>query len=212
MAKISPRRIDFLFRAPTVDPVEPGLNSTVHLIRRECQETLCHIRRIVPEHLFPGSRNPHRMFASTILMCTAFNLLAKLRFGDEQGVGPPFKRVLIKYGGLSVVQASRIYDARNAFTHAFGVRVVRPPHKRKKKPKTKPFVSSVRIELTWDVESDSLLRVGARRWRVNVPGLYRVLTRVVAEIEHDLRGQQSRDQVDLFNRMFIRYGRIRMRP
>ena len=85
MPTISSRRIAFLFRPPTIESTH-GWNSTVHLVRRECQETLANIRRTVPEDSFPGRRKFHRLFASAIVTCTAFDLLGKLRYGDECGV------------------------------------------------------------------------------------------------------------------------------
>src|SRR5262245_43756308 len=173
MAKISASRLEFLFRPPSSNPIVPGRNSTLHLIRRECQETLCNIKRTVPDNRFPVSRNPHRLFASVSVVCTAFDLLSKFRFGDRS-VGPAFKRVLKKYGGLSAVEARRIYDARNAMVHAFGIRVVRPGSERRQKIKRGGgrFESSVRIQLTWDTSGKPLLGVGKRRWEVSVAGLY----------------------------------------
>ena len=67
-------------------------------MRRECQETLCNIKQTIPENQFPRSRNPHRLFASVSVVCTAFDLLSKFRFGNAS-VEPAFKRVLKKYGG-----------------------------------------------------------------------------------------------------------------
>jgi hypothetical protein len=211
MAKIPVSRLEFLFRPPTSNPIVPGRNSTLHLIRRECQETMCNIKRTVPENRFPGSRKPHRMFASVSVICTAFDLLSKFRFGDRS-VGPAFKRVLKKYGGLSAVEARRIYDARNAMVHAFGIRVVRPPSERRQKAKRGGgrFESSVRIQLTWDTSGQPLLRVGKRRWELNLAGLYRVLVKTIYALERDLRRPLPAADVDLFNRMYLRYARIRI--
>jgi hypothetical protein len=113
MPKISSSRLDFLFRPPTFDTT-PGWNSTVHLVRRECQETLANIKRHVPEELFPGKRPPHHLFASSIVICTAVDLLGKLQFGDEKAVNTTFRLVLTKYGGLPGIEAKRIgtYEMR----------------------------------------------------------------------------------------------------
>jgi len=111
MARIPAAHLDFLFRPPTIEPTN-GWNSTVHLVRRECQETLANIRRLVDEDAFPGLRQLHRLFASAIVICSAFDLLAKLRYGDESGVGRPFQKLLVTYGGLSGIEARRVYDSR----------------------------------------------------------------------------------------------------
>jgi hypothetical protein len=161
MPKISSKRLDFLFRSPTIEPIVPGLNSTVHLVRRECQECLANIRRTVPEEQFPGNRKLHRLFASSIVICSAFDLLGKLGFGDERSVTYTFCRLLRKHGRLSSVQARRIWDARNALTHSFGVRVIR---KHRGRP---PFVSSVRVQLTETTRAEPVVRIGPRRWQVS---------------------------------------------
>src|SRR6266508_2265415 len=199
MPKISSSRLDFLFRPPTFGTTS-GWNSTVHLVRRECQETLANIKHHVPEELFPGKRPPHRLFASSIVICSAIDLLGKLAFGDERSVTFTFGRTLRNYGSLSSVQARRIWDARNALTHGFGVRIIRKPRGRP------PFVSSVRWQLTDDIQSEPVVRVGPRRWQLGVPGLYRLLTYVLVALERDLRGPRSQEQVTQFNRMFLRYG------
>jgi hypothetical protein len=209
MPTISSTRLDFLFRQPTEDP-QLGWNSTVYLVRRECQETLANIRRIVNEDSFPGRRPLHRLFASSIVICCAFDLLAKLRYGDEQGVGRPFQKLLVKYGGLSALEARRIYDGRNALVHSFGVRRVLPARGRKHQRRS-PTLSSVRIRLTSEIQVRAAMRLGARRWQIGVPDLYRLLTAVVVNVERELRRPQSVHRVALFERMFLRYGRIRIR-
>jgi len=209
MARIPAAHLDFLFRPPTIEPTN-GWNSTVHLVRRECQETLANIRRLVDEDAFPGWRQLHRLFASAIVICSAFDLLAKLRYGDESGVGRPFQKLLVTYGGLSGIEARRVYDSRNALVHSFGVRRVLPAkgHKAKRKP---PRVSSVRIRLTSGGQSRAVARVGSRQWQLSVPALYRLLTIVIISLERDLRASQSTTRVVLFERMFVRYGRLRIR-
>jgi hypothetical protein len=209
MAEISPRRIAFLFRPPTMDPIDPGLNSTVHLIRRECQDSLANIRRTVPEGQFPGKRKLRRLFASTMVICSAFDLLGKLRFGDEITVTETFRLVLTTYGHLSRTDARRIFDARNALMHSFGVRRILPS--RGKKPNRRPpSPSSVRIQLIEATQHGPVIRVGTRRWQVSVPSLYRLMTHVIGAMERDLRTPQAVDHVAQFNRMFHRYGTIRI--
>jgi hypothetical protein len=209
MARIPDAHLDFLFRRPTIEPTN-GWNSTVHLVRRECQETLANIRRIVDEDAFPGVRPLHRLFASAIVICSAFDLLAKLRYGDESGVGRPFQKLLVTYGGLSGIEARRVYDSRNALVHSFGVRRVLPAMGRKANRKP-PRVSSVRIRLTSGGQSRAVARVGGRQWQLSVPALYRLLTIVIGSLERDLRASQSATRVVLFERMFVRYGRLRIR-
>ena len=209
MPRISSTRLDFLFRKPTEEP-QRGWNSTVHLVRRECQETLANIRRTAKEESFPGKRPLHRLFASSIVICSAFDLLAKLRYGDEQGVGGPFQKVLMKYGGLSALEARRIYDARNALVHSFGVRRVLPARgpRHRRRP---PTVSSVRIHLTDAIQTRPVVRLRPRTWHVGVQSLYRLLSEVVVNMEHDMRTLRSTGHVELFDQMFVRYGRIRIR-
>lgn len=209
MPRISSTRLDFLFRKPTEAP-RPGWNSTVHLVRRECQETLANIRRTAEEESFPGKRPLHRLFASSIVICSAFDLLAKLRYGDEQGVGRPFQKVLMKYGGLSALEARRTYDARNALVHSFGVRRVLPARGRRHR-RRQSTVSSVRIRLTDAVQTRPVVRLGPRSWQLGVRDLYRLLSTVLVNMEHDFRRPRSTGHLELFDRMFLRYGRIRIR-
>jgi hypothetical protein len=211
MSGIARKRLDFLFRVPTIEPVVPGWNSTVHLVRRECQETLANIRRTSAEDSFPGKRPPHRLFAGSIVICSAIDLLGKFCNGDDLSNTQNFRRILTRYGGLTTIEARRIYDARNALTHSFGVRVVRPRRRRKGLPPDPPFVSSVRIQLTPYLQVGPVVRVGKRRWQISVPGLYRLMLRIIKGLESDLRGTEIAARVDLFNRMFVRYGRIRMK-
>jgi hypothetical protein len=194
-----------LVRATTIEPTS-GWNSTVHLVRRECQDLLANLRRTVPEDKFPGRRKLHRLFASAIVICTAFDLLGKLRYGDERGAKVQFTRVLVKYGGLSRVDARRIWDARNALVHSFGVRRVLQPRKNRG-----PRVSSVRIQLTDSTQPSPVLRVEPRRWQISVPALYRLLTTIIRAVEDDFRQLMNARDVKLFDRMFMRYGRIRIR-
>jgi hypothetical protein len=209
MPSISSTRLDFLFRKPTEEP-QTGWNSTVLLVRRECQETLANIRRTTEEESFPGKRPLHRLFASSIVICAAFDLLGKLRYGDEQGVAKPFQKVLTRYGGLSALEARRIYDARNALVHSFGVRRVLPAGGRGHRRRART-VSSVRISLTDAVQTRTVVRLGPRTWQVGVRGMYRLLNKVVVNMEDDLRRLRSTRFVELFNRMFVRHGRIRIR-
>ena len=71
-------------------------------------------------------------------------------------------------------------------------------------------MSSIRIQLRWDTSAQPLLRVGKRRWELNVAGLYRVLVNTIYALERDLRRPLPAADADLFNRMFLRYARIRV--
>jgi hypothetical protein len=209
MRRISSTRLDFLFRPPTIEPIVPGLNSTVHLIRRECQDSLANITRTVPEAQFPGNRKLHRLFASTMVICSAFDLLGKLRFGDDMTVTRTFRLLLTNYGHLSRTDARRIFDARNALMHSFGVRRILPA-RGKKANRRPPTPSSVRIQLSEATQKGPVVRVGKRRWQVSVPSLYRLMSDVMVAIERDLRLPQTVDRVTQFKRMFRRYGTIRI--
>jgi hypothetical protein len=203
MPRISARRLDFLFRPPTIEPAS-GPNSTVHLLRRECQDTLANIRTTVVEAEFPGRRRLHRLFASTIVMCTQFDLLGKLRYGDAHGVRRTFIRVLVKQGGLSSVEARRVWDARNALVHSFGLRVVLPARRRRSRR-----VSSVRIQLSANSRAvKPVVRLSGRRWQLEVRALYRLMVSTTFAVEWNLRRLTSQADVESFNRMFVHYGRI----
>jgi hypothetical protein len=191
-----------------MNPVVPGRNSTVHLVRREVQETLANIRRTCPEASFPGRRPPHRLFAGSIVICSAIDLLGKFCNGDDLSNTQNFHRILRKYGGLTTIEARRVYNARNALTHSFGVRVVKTLRPKKGQPKRPPFVSSVRIQLGLEQQPGPVVRVGTRRWQISVPNLYRPMIRIINELESDLRATEDTARIDLFNRMFVRYGRI----
>ena len=201
MPRISARQLDFVFRPPTIEPTE-GWNSTLHLVRREIQDSLA--GSIAPENTFLDRRRLHRLFASTIVMCTAFDLLAKLRYGDTRGVGDIFIKLLVRHGEMHRVVARRIWDARNALTHSFGLRIVK--HRGR-------VVSSVRIQLSDDVRLPAVLRFtdGSRRWQISVPGLYRLLIEVITGVERELRQTTRVADVTRFAQMVNRYGRIRMR-
>jgi hypothetical protein len=96
--------------------------------------------------------------------------------------------------------------------HTFGIRVVRPGSECRQRIKrgSGRFESSVRIQLTWDASGQPLLRVGKRRWELNVAGLYRVLVKTIYTLERDLRRPLPSADVDLFNRMYLGYARIRI--
>jgi hypothetical protein len=204
--RISNRTIDFLFRPPTVEPIVPGRQSTVHLVRREIQQTLADIQHTEDENTFLEGREPVRLFASTIVICTAFDLLAKLRFGDEDEGSVTFQRLLVEFGKLRKSEAERVWEIRNALVHSFGVVIVRRPSKKRARR-----LSSTRVLLTNDRAFSDLWpvqRSGLRRWHISVPGLYVLLTDILVSLERDLRQPMTTEPRLRFRRMFQRYGRI----
>ena len=73
-------KIAFFF-APPQPEQEGNSRSTLHLLRREAQD--CLIGKLVPEEnvIEEAQHEPHRLFATTMVLMTGVNLLAKFWSG-----------------------------------------------------------------------------------------------------------------------------------
>ena len=119
-------KIDFFFAPPL--PVQPGPQvSVLYLARREAQE--CLVGDVYRENVVltvPGGH--HRLFATTMVIVAALDLLAKFHAGkdDQGGVGERFKTFvetfLLPSDGDSKLFAEVLYlGCRNPLLHSFGL-------------------------------------------------------------------------------------------
>jgi hypothetical protein len=120
-------RVSFFFEAPG-SPLEThsvgGRVSTLCLLRRELLDTLGHDPDTVSEAEAATRGVQHRPFASSMLMLTVLDLLAKFAYGDASGqVGQRFKRLIEdpNGAGLPPHQAEVFWRVRNSLVHAFGL-------------------------------------------------------------------------------------------
>ena len=119
--------IDFFF-APPLPPQTAGVQSPLHLVRRELQD--CLTGTVVPEHLFLADRGDrHRLFATVMVIMSGIDLLAKFYAGSDASgqVGVRFTRfagAFIFKGYLAPEEYADVlyYGCRNPVTHSFNVR------------------------------------------------------------------------------------------
>ncbi len=97
--------------------------SILYLLRRELIETAGYDPGVHDEAVVDASGVRNRLFASLILMFTAFDLLAKFQLGESGGVGARFKQFLQAEDGgrMDPSQAELLYAIRNSLVHAFSV-------------------------------------------------------------------------------------------
>jgi hypothetical protein len=117
-------KISFFFEGPSVALDKHPRNrvfSVSYLLRRELMETAGYDPNVEQESAAVGAGVRQRLFASSILVFTGIDLLAK--FGsDRRGVGSRFKEFLKSEegGALPGHIADLLYAVRNSMVHAFG--------------------------------------------------------------------------------------------
>lgn len=219
-----------LFQAPEVEPLTPGIVSTVHLLRREVIESLIDLgsfgAAMVSED-FAGNvarSTPRRLFASTMVICTGIDLLATLSYGDAGAIGKRFQKVLLKSvpSRLGVLEARRVWGLRNGLMHSFSVRSHtagvrgrgpskgRKASRRKSATGTRARLTTVKIALLGQpLDGTVARRVNATDWIVSVPELYDAFREVVAATEARLRDLPGRERRRA-RTMIRRYGQLQV--
>lgn len=211
-----------LFRPPEDDPPVPGTVSVVYILRRELVETLVNLGpfdgKVITERQAVSviAKDPHRLFASTILMCIGIDLLATLSYGDAGGIGGRFTRLLRSSDPtcFDAPRARRIWALRNGLVHSFSLR----PHssgiqyKRKRikashKNGVRTRLTDVRLALTQEPLRGEIWRLTPRQWLVSVPDLYATFIRLVAERESWFLSIAPADRRKL-RTLIGRYGRM----
>jgi hypothetical protein len=204
-------KIKFFFDDPTKPPAahkRRALVSVLYLLRRELIETAGYDpARGDDEAKVDTAGVKNRLFASLILMFTAFDLLAKFSLGDKGGVGECFKEFLESPHGAGMPRlvAELFYAVRNSLVHAFGT-----------------------------PDADSLQRLGMRTVAIErgkeippgrIPGLYtlsrngdvaviyvdgifRTLFYTIGRYRQTLYGEGSDAARAEFEAMFDKYGKI----
>jgi hypothetical protein len=125
-------RVEFFFREPQQGDAPGDVQSTLYLLRKEIQD--CLIGRLVSENRVVEQPDRYRLFASAMVIFAGIDLLAK--FTSTGGTEGRFTDYLVRFaldpvrdlGFASIqlprpvaIQASRIYDFRNALMHSFGL-------------------------------------------------------------------------------------------
>ena len=181
----------------------------LYLLRRELIETLGYDPNATTEDEVDerGSRN--RLFASTILMFTAVDLLAKYTCGEAGGIGDRFKRFLQSPdgGGLAPQEAELLWAVRNSLVHAFGL----PDSGRLSHTGHQAVGIGQRLATT-SGGIDGLLVIAHRGDDavVYVDGLFRVIKHAISRYQETLYGSGATDARRAFASAFSSYGWIRV--
>ncbi len=186
--------LEFVFAIPTVDLLSNAVDghiSALHALRREIQDIL--IGRIVDESQVL-TYDMGRLFSSTILICTAIDLLAKLRAGRDSATdaGTRFREFLDRYWTPiepSVTKA--IYNLRNGLTHSFSL-----------------YSASIPIVLAAQSEISSLVFYEQRDGEIilYVAGMYSQLVAAIGAFRRDL--ELDATLRSNFEQMIYRHGLI----
>jgi hypothetical protein len=117
--------VDFFFAPPVPIQVSERV-STLHLVRREAQE--CLIGEVIPEdQVTADPRTRHRLFATTMVIMSGIDLLAKFYAGadDNRGSGERFQKFLVTFmfgdEGAAKEEYAEVlyYGCRNPMVHQF---------------------------------------------------------------------------------------------
>lgn len=90
-------KLGLFFKEPTIKPVQGQAQGTLYLLRREIQD--CLIGKVLAEGQVPeeASKDPHRIFATVMVIAAGVDLLAKFYAGSDD------------VGGVRKVNASGTY-------------------------------------------------------------------------------------------------------
>jgi hypothetical protein len=204
-------KIQFFFDDPTRPPAghkRRTLVSVLYLLRRELIETAGYDPASGDDEAKVDTEGvKNRLFASLILMFTAFDLLAKFRFGDKGGVGERFKDFLESPDGAGMprLDAELFYAIRNSLVHAFGT------------PDANSLqllgMKNVAIESRKEIPPGRIpgLYTVSRKGEVAViyvDGIFRTLFYTIERYQRTLYGQGSDAARAQFEAMFDKYGKI----
>src|SRR6266498_5027963 len=120
--------INFFFEDPTVDEKiheakKNGRRSVLYALRREIQDCLLDDNENKPiiesDVLLRTSK--HRLFATSMMVFSAFDLMAKFYAGEDDinKVGARFIDFLKTHGKLTESSAREIWIYRNSLMHSF---------------------------------------------------------------------------------------------
>lgn len=196
-------RVSFFFEAPNCsvgDHAVGGRVSTLYLLRRELLDTLGHDPDTVSESEAVARGVQRRAFASSMLMFTLLDLLAKFAYGDKEGeVGKRFTELLAEPGGASLPpdHAKVFWFVRNSLMHAFGL-----PHDEGREKLGLQNVGAWRRhptdpEICADISNGQAL--------LYVDGVYR---RVLHTIHWSREFAEGAPDSARFEEMFSRYGSV----
>jgi hypothetical protein len=204
-------KISFFFDSPRTEVSvhrRGTLVSILYLLRRELIETAGYDPGVHDEATVDASGVRNRLFASLILMFTAFDLLAKFHLGDSGGVGARFKEFLQAEGGgqLDAPQAKLLYAIRNSLVHAFSVpgldALQRLGMKGVSLGQRKEFSSAGGVTglVTTSTHADTAI--------VYIDGVFRELQTAISNYRDSLYGSDAKDNRVRFEQMFDKYGSI----
>lgn len=195
------QQIEFFFAPPY--PEQPGtVRSPLHLARREAQE--CILGDVIPDEAnVLADERRHRLFATTMVMISAIDLLAKFYAGtDKGGRGASedrFRRFSMRYifAGLPDAQlfARVLWEGcRNPLHHSFTL-----------------YSSRYEIRLYIGPPPGIVSRVAGRKkaFLISVEGLYGSFISATKAYETDLRS--TPDLQAKFQLMFPSYGSLTFR-
>jgi hypothetical protein len=197
-------RITFFFDDPSRPQSEhlvEGRASTLYLLRKELLDTLGYDPSADEEKDAFNEGIRHRAFASSMLMFTVLDLLAKFALGDEGKVGKRFIRFLrLPHGpGLGEEEAQQLYAVRNSMVHAFGL-----PHADE--------LSRWGVKQLWvhrrNYEAPHMLSSGnGDVLKLYVDGFYQLVFLTIRARENAAKVASEQERA-LFREMFERYGSV----
>ncbi len=205
-------RITWFFEQPAVRPEShsrAGAVSVLYLLRRELIETLGYDPDTDTEGMVDSGGSQRSLFASTILMFTMVDLLAKYMFGDTGGIGDRFKKFVWSPDGcgLTRVDAELLWAVRNSLVHSFGL-----PDSAGLNKTGHEAVGLGQREETTSGGFNGLVVVAHRGDDsiVFVDGLFRTVTSAISKYQETLYGTGSSDARARFAQAFSTYGWIRL--
>jgi hypothetical protein len=202
-------QLQFFFAEP--DPtVTAGLRSPLALIRQEAQD--CFLGTVVvPEPTEWDFSDPHRLFATAMILCSGIDLLAKFYTGQDdqdqersgearKGVSKRFRefaeRFIVNDSDDPETAAKVLYEgARNPITHSFTLHN-RQDHK-------------VMFGLGFDRHEVVALPIAPEvLCAISLEQLFRAFFRAIREYQAAVRGSEKFQ--DNFSKMFTKYGTVQM--
>ena len=191
-------KVDWFFAPP--EPEQFGeARSTLHMLRREVQD--CFIGTVLPEDqvIAEAHINPHRLFATMMVLMAGIDLLAKMYAGsDDKGhVRSRFVEFSRKYvvvgRGDAEERAQALYlGLRNPLVHSFTL-----------------HSEEYTMRLVLFQADDApvwLRRSDVKQVIVSIAGVFKGFVRAVNEYERDLRADTELQR--RFETMFEKYGEI----
>jgi hypothetical protein len=182
----------------------------LYLLRRELIETIGYDPNVASEDRVDTNGSRSRLFASTILMFTVIDLLAKYMFGSVGGIGDRFKRFLQSPDGAGMApsEAELLWAVRNSLVHAFGL-----PESGRLAGTGHQSVGIGQRLVSNSGGFDGLVVIAHRGDAavVYVDGLFRVIKHAVSKYRDTLYGTGVSDSRRAFLLAFSSYGWIQVR-